>query len=365
MVVDAWTPSVAAARTAESTSGASLVRVDDQPTAADWDHFIGQHPAASFYHRWGWRSVFEHAFGHQCVYLSAQASSAIVGVLPLVLFRSLLFGRFAVSLPFVNYGGVVADDEAVARALVARAKTVAERRRLSYVELRHIGARFSDLPAKRHKVAMWLTLPNDVATLWELLDRKVRNQIRKAEKSGLAVESGGSALIDDFYKVFARNMRDLGTPVYSRRLFERVLAEFPAESRLFVVRLRGEPVAGGGTITWRSVCENPWASSLREHRSLCPNMLLYWAMLKAAVEGGATRFDFGRSTPHEGTFYFKQQWGATPTPVAWEYLLLGGRKSLPGLSPANPKFRLMIEAWKRLPVPLATAVGPRIVRSIP
>ena len=361
-----WTSPKAGPPAAIPTSGpSSVVRVDDQPSAGEWEEFIAHHPAASFYHRWGWRSVFERVFRQQCIYLAARGTHGIVGVLPLVVFRSILFGRFAVSLPFVNYGGILADDEAVGRALLGEAKAVAERHRLSYIELRHLDARFRELPAKHHKVAMWLSLPKDVDALWQHLDRKVRNQIRKAEKSNLTVVSGGAELVEDFYAVFARNMRDLGTPVYARELFEQVLSEFPDESRLFVVRLKDEPVAAGGTITWRDTVENPWASSLREHRALCPNMLLYWAMLKSSVENGASRFDFGRSTPNEGTFHFKQQWGAVPSPVSWEYQLLGGRENLPGLSPTNPKFRLVIEAWKHLPLPVATALGPRIVRSLP
>ena len=350
------------ASTAPQTGG---VEIDDRVKADEWDRFVSAHPAASFYHRWGWRRVFERAFGHECIYLAARSGTNLVGVLPLVIFRSVLFGRFAVSLPFVNYGGVIADDQNVARSLLARATAVAEGRHLSFVELRHINARFPHLPAKQHKVAMWLTLPGSATELWNQLDRKVRNQIRKAEKSGFTVVSGGAELVPEFYAVFARNMRDLGTPVYGRLLFEQVLTEFADASRLFVVRHHDVPVAAGGTVQWRGTVENPWASSLREYRSLCPNMLLYWTMLKAAIDDRATTFDFGRSTPNEGTFFFKQQWGAAPTPVAWEYQLLGGRNSMPGLSTANPKFRLMIEVWKRLPVPVATALGPRIVRSIP
>ena len=341
------------------------VAIDDQVAADEWDRFVGAHPAASVYHRAGWRRVFERAFRHECVYLGARSGGTLVGILPLVVFRSMLFGRFAVSLPFVNYGGVLADDENVAQALLSQARAIAEQRKLSYVELRHLATRFPQLPAKRHKVAMWLALPTTADLLWNQLDRKVRNQIRKAEKSRLTVDSGGVELVPEFYDVFARNMRDLGTPVYGRQFFQQVFTEFPEASQLFVVRHEGRAVAAGATVRWRGSIENPWASSLREYRSLCPNMLLYWSMLRAAIESRATTFDFGRSTPNEGTFFFKQQWGAAPTPMTWEYQMLRGGETPPSLSPTSPKFRLMIEVWKRLPVQLATALGPHIVRSIP
>jgi len=210
---------------------------------------------------------------------------------------------------------------------------------------------------------MWLPLAADPEALWSSLDRKVRNQVRKAEKSGCAVEDGGAELLGDFYKVFAHNMRDLGTPVYARRFFNDVLRAFPADTRVFVVRVAGEPVAASMTVGWRDRLEVPWASSLRSHAPQSPNTLLYWTMLRWAVQHDYRTFDFGRSTPDEGTFHFKKQWGAQPQELAWEYLGLSG--ALPDQSPKNPKFRAAIALWQHLPVPVATALGPAIVRNIP
>ncbi len=168
----------------------------------------------------------------------ASVPAAIVGVLPLVSFRSLLFGKFLVSLPFVNYGGVLADDDRAARALLDAARVEADRRGASSVELRHTRRRFDDLPVRQHKVAMTLSLPGDAEAAWKGFDNKVRNQVRKAEKSGFDTAIGGAELAGDFYEVFARNMRDLGTPVYSRRLFEEVLGN---DSRIARVRACGWP----------------------------------------------------------------------------------------------------------------------------
>ncbi len=283
--------------------------------------------------------------------------------LPLVEFRSHLFGTFAVSLPFVNYGGVVANGALAAGALTAHAISLARARHWRHVELRHIRRQFAEWPAKRHKVAMWMPLAADPETLWSSLDRKVRNQVRKAEKCGCTAEDGGEELLGDFYRVFAHNMRDLGTPVYGRRFFDEVFRSFPSETRVFVVRVAGEPVAASITVGWRDRLEVPWASSLRAHAAKSPNTLLYWAMLRWAVRQGCRTFDFGRSTPDEGTFHFKKQWGAQPHELAWEYLGLSG--DLPDQSPKNPKFKAAIALWQHLPVSVATALGPAIVRNIP
>ena len=328
---------------------------------SDWEQFVNARGDAAGYHAWGWQRVFEKAFGHRPVYLIARRDDDVAGVLPLVEIRSRLFGNTLTSLPFLNYGGVMADGEDASNALIEAARDEAEARGSSHVELRHVAAQFPNLPAKRHKVSMRLPLCPD---MWGGLDRKVRNQIRKAEKSGLVVERGGEALVGDFYKVFARNMRDLGTPVYSRRLFEEVLRTFPRQSLLHIVRLNGKPVAAGFTYRTTTMVQLPWASSIREFNALCPNVLLYWDAIQFAQSEGAATFDMGRSTPNEGTFKFKAQWGAQPVPLHWEYQLLT-QADLPNVSPANPKFQLAIALWQKLPLAFTKTVGPFIVRAIP
>ena len=327
----------------------------------DWDQFVATRGDDAGYHAWAWQRVFENAFGHRAVYLIARRGESVAGVLPLVEIRSRLFGNTLTSLPFLNYGGVVADHSDAAEALAAAARLEAQARHCRHVELRHVAAQFPHLPSKQHKVSMRLALgPN----MFDGLDRKVRNQIRKAEKSGLAVDRGGEELVGDFYKVFARNMRDLGTPVYSRRLFEEVLRTFPNRSLLHVVRLKGEPIAAGFTYRTSTMVQLPWASSIREFNSLCANVLLYWDAIQFARGAGAAMFDMGRSTPNEGTYKFKAQWGAEPVPLNWEYQLVSQRE-LPNVSPANPKFQLAIALWQKLPLAVTNSVGPMIVRAIP
>jgi len=374
-------PAGAAGPTGPADLKAVKISVAVESDRVDWDAFVHSRADAFGYHEWTWRGIFERAFGHKCLYLTARLGPAgtrgpagprgpegpdgpagpVIGVLPLVEIRSLLFGRTLTSLPFVNFGGVLAESDEVARALLNEATNVAKTLRAKHVELRHIGRRFEDLPCKQHKVTMRLPL---AAGMWEKIDRKARNQVRKAEKSELTVVRGGIELLPEFYRVFARNMRDLGTPVYGRQLFEEVLAAFPDRARLIVVRLKDAPVAAGFTYRTRGMVEIPWASSIRDYNSLCPNHLLYWHAIETAVAEGVDVFDFGRSTPDEGTFKFKEQWGAEPVPLHWEYWLASGDQ-LPDASPKNPRFRLMIETWKRLPLWLANGAGPRIVRNIP
>jgi FemAB-related protein (PEP-CTERM system-associated) len=180
----------------------------------------------------------------------------------------------------------------------------------------------------------------------------------------LTSEVGGLELLEPFYGVFARNMRDLGTPVYGRALFEAVLTAFATRARVHLVRLGDVAVAGGITYRTGDRTEVPWASSIRDFNALCPNHLLYWSAIEQAAEQGGRIFDFGRSTPLEGTYRFKEQWGAKPLPLCWEYQLQSGGQ-LPNTGPSNPKFSLAVSMWKKLPVAVATRIGPMIVRSIP
>jgi FemAB-related protein (PEP-CTERM system-associated) len=346
-----------------SSAGLAL-RVHAEASAAAWDQYLDAHPAASGYHRSAWLGVIATAFGHRVRRLVAESTHGIHGVLPLVLFRSSLFGRFAVSLPFLNEGGVLADSPDVERLLLEAAIQECKSAGAAYLELRHTRRHFSSLPCKRHKVAMTLRLEPSSDRQWQTLDRKIRNQVRKAEKSGLTTTIGGPELLRPFYEVFARNMRDLGTPVYGIRFFEHVVSTFPAHTRVFCVFSGERPIAASIVYSHGNRIEVPWASSLREFNPQAPNMLLYWRMLQFAIEKGVQTFEFGRSTPGEGTYHFKRQWGAEPHELVWEYWTPAGMP-LPDLSPRNPGFRRAIALWQHLPVPLTTLIGPAIVRNIP
>jgi FemAB-related protein (PEP-CTERM system-associated) len=340
------------------------ISVTDDPSEREWNAFIERHPDATPDHQWQWRQVFENVFSQKCAYLAARRGDEVIGVLPLVLFRSMLFGRFAVSVPYLNYGGLLATDAQAVGPLVARATEIAKEFGASHIELRHQRRELSAHPSREHKVRMTLGLPATSAELWSRLDRKVRNQIRKAQKESLTTLSGGSELVDEFYGVFAENMRDLGTPVYSIELFRETTRVFSDRCRIHVVRRGDQCLAASVTVRFRDLVIVPWASSTRQYRHLCPNMLLYWSMLERSIETGAASFDFGRSTRGAGTHLFKAQWGASETVLHWEYVLIN-RESAPDQGTGNRKLAAATKAWKRLPLGVANRLGPWIVGNIP
>lgn len=330
-----------------------------------WDAFVARHPSATQYHQYAWREVIEKSFGHSGYYLVAETEKGECrGILPLVHMKSLMFGSFIVSVPFVNYGGLLCTSVDVEKYLLDGAEALRRSCRASHVELRHVGGCSADLPTRAHKVTMVLPLAADEESQWKGFSAKLRNQIRKAEKSGLELVVGRLELLDGFYDVFARNMRDLGTPVYAKEFFGNVLRSFPGSSLIIGVKYQGEVIAAGIACWFRDTLEIPWASSIADYKSLCPNNMLYWEAIKVAIDKGLQKFDFGRSTPHEGTYNFKKQWGAVPVQLYWQYLLQEGRE-LPELMPSNPKFEMAIKVWQQLPLSLTRLLGPHIVRNIP
>lgn len=330
-----------------------------------WNEYVNNHQLATNYHRYGWREVVENSFGHKCHYLVAKdKSGCVAGILPLVFMKSRLFGCFLVSLPFFNYGGLLCDSHDIGNALLDEAGKMRKELGAGYVELRHTYPWTGDLPTKQHKVGMRLDLAKDADSQWQSFNSKLRNQIRKAEKSGLTAAVGGRELLTDFYSVFARNMRDLGTPVYAESFFAEVMNAFSEHTRIITIALNGEPVAAGLINWFRDTVEIPWASSIRDYNTLCPNNLLYWTAMQYALDHGFKCFDFGRSTPGEGTYRFKEQWGAKPFQLNWQYLLPEG-VPLPELNIKNPKYEMAIKAWQRLPLGLTKLIGPYIVRNIP
>lgn len=313
-----------------------------------------------------WLLVFRDALRHDVYALEARRSDgSTCGFLPLAHVSSLLFGRFLVSLPYLNSNGVIADTPAAATALIDRAVAMAEEFNVRHLELRH--ERPVEHPALNgsltSKVQMRLRLPSDVQKLWKGFDAKVRNQIRKGEKNDLSVSWGTFDRLDDFHEVIGHNMRDLGTPAYGKAFFASILATFEGQAELCVVHAGMKPIAAAMLLHGPGTTEVPTASSLREFNSTCANMLLYRHLLERAVERRQSWFDFGRSTQDGPTYKFKKQWGAEPEPAHWQYALRGG--SVGEMRPDNPRYRMAIQIWQKLPVRVTQLIGPEIVRGIP
>ena len=339
-------------------------RVEADSATPNWDEFLARHAGATVYHDPRWGGVMAEAYGNRPTYLTARRQGRVVGVLPLVRQKSLLFGKSLCSVPYFDAAGVLADDAAAADALVDRARSLLADGRLGWVELRQLEPLADSLPTRTDKVTLWLSLPAGAEAMWNQLKTKVRTKVRKTQKNDLQSADGGAELLDEYFDVYSRTMRDLGSPSHSRRFFRLALEAFADQVRLFVVRHQGRTLAAAFTLTDKQGFHVPWSGSDVRHRRLGANRLMYWTMLEHAAQAEAPRFDFGRSTKDSGTYGFKKEWGAEEVGLYWHYLVPEGQAP-PELRPDSAKFRLMVTCWKKLPLWLARALGPRIIAKLP
>lgn len=329
---------------------------------ASWDGFVADHPDATLFHLAGWRRVVARAYGHRTHYLAARRGPSLCGVLPLVEIRSRLFGHSLISVGFFVYGGIVADDEETRAALAAAAAERGQRLGVGHVELR----------SERPDLGEWITKGDLYATFRRTIEvdegramaavpRKKRADLRKSLNAGLTVEAGIAPA--DFYAVYAQSLRDLGTPVFPRRLVDAMLHEFGPICELSAVRRGDEPLAALLSFYFRDQVLPYYGGALPAARSLHAYDLLYWSVMRRAVTRGARVMDFGRSKRGTGAFAYKTYWGFEPTPLAYQVKLVGATKP-PEVNPLNPRYRRMVSMWQRLPLAVANRLGPMLARQI-
>ena len=374
-----------------------------------WDNYVDGKDNSTLYHLFSWKWIIEKTYHHKTFFLAAYLSSGkdmqpggpspaeekssegaqvgatrkICGVLPLVLMKHFYFGNRLCSLPFFDTGGVLADNEDAAKALMEKAIAMAHDVKANFIDMRfseyaqdssHVArqAAAAVCPEQSEadcqslmpeKVRLVLELPDASKTLYASFKSKLRSQINRPRKAGLTVQIGGKELIDPFYDVFSINMRDLGSPVHSKKIFQNVLKYHEHKAKIFMVYKDNMPVAGSVIIGFKDQVENPWASALREYSRMSPNMLLYWSMLEFACDNGYKYFNFGRSTVGEGTFRFKSQWGAKPLPLHWQRFVFN-QETEKQSSPSKMEFEKAINLWKKIPVPVTKVIGPMIRKHI-
>ncbi len=346
------------------------IHLAEESDQRSWDDYVRSHPDGVAYQFFAWKKAVEDAYGFDCPYFIAKRNRNVVGVFPLSRIHLPFCAGSLISLPYCDVGGCLADSESVAQALLVRACRFAADRGIGSLEIRAAknspsASTYTEATPLQNKVRMLLKLPDSGEALMKGFKSKLRSQVRKPFKDGLTAKIGGLSLLDDFYRVFSENMRDLGSPVHSRKWIASVLSFFEESAKCCVVYMPdGEPAAGGIILCHSRTVSIPWASSLRRLNPWNPNMLLYWSLLEYAAESGFYFFDFGRSTLDEGTYRFKKQWGAIPTPLFWlRYSVFGfskkrGKNSSFLHQARNFSIRNITEnIVQKLPVNVATFLG--------
>lgn len=335
----------------------------DAGQAERWDAFVRARPDATFFHLSGWQRVVRRVFGHTWHSMWVlDAAGDVHGVLPLAEVRSRLFGHSMVSLPFAVYAGVVADSPEAQALLEQAAVERARERGVEHLELRYIEAHRPDWPLQDLYVTFRKELAADDEANMNAIPRKQRAMVRKGIKNGLRADFDANA--DRFFAVYADNVHRHGTPAMPRRWFQGLLDEFGRDAQVLTVcDTEGRPVSSVLSFYFRDEVLPYYAGDLPAARDLAANDFKYWALMQHAVARGARIFDYGRSKLGTGPYSFKKNWGFEPTPLHYEYQLFK-RDAVPQNNPNNPKYKLMIEAWRRMPIGMANRLGPFIVRSL-
>jgi len=337
--------------------------------AARWDDFLMLNSGATFCHLSGWQRVIERTWRHQAHSLYVERNGQIAGVLPLFHIRNRWFGSSLISTPNAIYGGVVADDVCTHRALIDAAQALAADLQVDYLELRDARLSNDELPAAEfHGQNLYVTfehpLTKDEDELMKSFPGDVRRMIRQAAKHGLTAELGREELLDDFYNVYAASVRHLGTPVFPKKLFIEFLREFPANSDILLIRQNKQVAGAVLSFYFRDTVMPYYGGAYREFNRAGVNNFMYWELMRRSAARGLARFDFGRSKLGTGACEFKRGWRMTERALPYKVFLVRA-EDMPNLNPANPKFKPMIEVWKRMPLGLTKLIGPKIVKYFP
>jgi serine/alanine adding enzyme len=347
------------------TSTTTTIRYE-HTAPAGWNAYLAKWGYDGFHLRSEWAEVFKKAFRHRPYFIWTEIDGRITGILPLMHISGPIFGSFLVSQPYLNTGGVLADTEEAAQKLIERAILLADKLDVKHLELRHEKrVEHSGLNSTNtEKVHMRLALPATADELWTGLKSKLRSQVKKPlNEASLSVTFGHLDQLNAFYDVFCRNMRDLGTPPFSKELFRQMLVQFGDAAEICSVMQDGKAIASAFLLHGPEVTFIPSASSLKEYNKTACNMLMYWHCLNRSVERGQKAFDFGRCSLDSGTFKFKEQWGAEAYPAVWQYTLRKGQ--IGDVRPSSGKYDKVIAVWQKLPVWFTKLIGPEIVRGIP
>lgn len=331
--------------------------------AGRWDAFVDACPETTFFHRAGWKRVLEDSFGARCHFLMAERAGAIRGILPLVHIRSRLFGNRLVSTGWCVGGGCAVSEDAAGAALDVEAEALMRRVGASYIEIRDPAHPHHGWPRKDGLYATFArTTADDEAATLKQIPRKQRAVVRKALESGLTWRRDGD--VDTCWRLYAQSMRNLGTPVFSRRYFRSLQRIFGEDADVLTVSTAdGRPLSSVLNFYFRDRVLPFYTGAVPEARRSGAADLMYFRLMRDAWERGFPVFDFGRSKVGTGPYAFKKNWGFEPRPVFHEFKLADGAQ-MPDVNPNNPKYARFIAAWKRLPLPVANFVGPWIGRQV-
>lgn len=326
-----------------------------------WDEFLLENQSATFFHQTGWKDAIENSYGHKSYYLFAAKDNVLLGVLPMFFLHNRLFGKRLISVPFAPYGGACSTIQDVDDALINDAIGIGKELGVDYCEFRYQGNSEDKISQYNYYSTFLLDLSQGKSYIWNNLNRKVRNIIRKGEKNNLEFRiDSAETSISEFYDVYLRNMKYLGTPVHSMSFFYNVFKAFREKVFIAKVLWKEKIISSLFLVNFKNSLTSCWGSSLRGFQDHAPNDYIYWNSIKFACDNNMHWFDFGRSPVNSGNYKFKKRWGSSEIPLIYSYFPHRTK-----LEPPHIKFNRFAIGWSYLPLTVTKIVGPKIRKFIP
>jgi FemAB-related protein (PEP-CTERM system-associated) len=310
-----------------------------------------------------WRHFIAKTLKIRPVYWLAEKGGRVLGIAPFFLRRHVGLGARLTSVPYLNTGGILAEDTEMALALLERVQTWAQVQGVGVLELRNRYQPLGDYAPRQGRTVSIIPLAGDEKSAWEGMKAVARNRIRKAESAGLEIRHGFDNL-EAFWPAYADNMHLLGAPVLAKGWFQALGQTPELKPHLITLFHAGRPVGGMVLLGWRDRAENGWTASTRAARSLYTNDLLYWAAMRWALERGYRWLDLGRSQAGGGHERFKEKFGAQTRPLPYQELRYHNGAWVGQTEEPSALYAAFTSVWTRLPLPLATRLGPYVSRQI-
>lgn len=322
-----------------------------------WNHFVQQDAGGTFFHRAEWKDVLERAFGFRTFYLMEENGGAVTGILPLALVNRPLFGPALISTPLCVHGSGLGSCAALEEEAVKKAKALG----VEYLELRGPARGTQDMVPNNTFFNFSRALSDNHEENLKAIPRKQRAEVRKGIAANLETKTDQD--IDLFYKIYAFSVRNLGTPVFPKKYLRILVDVFGNAVEVMTISHQNQPLTSVFSFKYKDRIIPYYGGGLAAARQHSAYPYMYWKLMERSVESGFRVFDFGRSMANSGAYDFKRNFGFEPEPLHYHYHLIKAA-SVPNMNPDSPRNKLLISAWKKLPLPVANTIGPVLYKAI-
>ena len=333
------------------------------------------------FHTLEYKKFIEEAFETEYILLAAQDGEKIKTILPVVKIKSKLFGNKMISSAYLEYGGFAGEEEGVGEILDFIGKGNSK---YGYLEIRGGEECFDEiLSAKLIKKNLYKRFVLELGPeekVWKGIQHSKRKAINRALRN-VEVKEVPLAGLDEFYKLYLRNMKRFGSPPYAKKYFESFYRNIVdvGQGKIYGAYIKDEKSLSTSGLQQDTQCfEGKLVAALlgfcyrdrihiviavsderfREHR---PNDAVHWEFIKWGCEKDYKWFDFGRVREESGQFEYKRKWGPKLLGLP-SYFMLWGKKEIPEVDPSG--YGLAVKMWKKMPLWFTKLVGPRLRKEL-